>query len=151
MTVPSCREHRPGSPLCRTVTNWSTNSTDSRLTLRFSFTLTTNSLSAPTFSYRSQSKLGRGRPTDGRHTHGRSTVFSRWRQYACPSNTPFVGPTRLTIPTACQSVQPFLHGRCRILSIRDAAPPHPPKSILSLRDLNSHLMYDSLDPLHHSR
>jgi len=42
--------------------------------------------------------------------HNHSTVFTRWRQCAHPSNTWFLRPTPLTTQTAARSFQLFLCG-----------------------------------------
>jgi len=53
-----------------------------------------------------------------------STIFTRWRQCAHPSNTWFLESVLLTTSNDIWSVQPFLHGRCHILSIYYTVPAH---------------------------
>jgi len=98
-----------------------------------------------------QSNLGTGRiaTTGGRSIHSRaaqsyrSTVFSRWRLCARSDNAQYLSPPDSPFQTAAQSVQPFLHSRCRILPIRYIAPRNfPPNLPLSVREgSGSNLIY----------
>jgi len=75
-----------------------------------------------------------------------SIVFARRRQCVPPSNTCFLGPIRVHTPQAPRSVQPFrtAHGR----RSSQWATHFPLKIALVHRDLDAHLIYASLGPLH---
>jgi len=63
-------------------------------------------------------ETGRVATPNGRLSRRGQKVLARWRQCTRPSNTRFLGHSRLTVTDGTRSVQPFLHGRCHIFPKR---------------------------------
>ena len=67
--------------------------------------------------------------------HNRSTVFTRRRQCARPSNTRFLGPTTLIVQRAVRLVQPFFgmtDAKFSLYALHCAAHLLPPKLLLAV-------------------